>query len=619
MMRLRLRTKLTLSTALLTLAVVASLSAVYVARLTSLVIREANERAGFFTKLVFLQAQHALSDAAAQGRRPDSDSPQGVHEYVLRAFDQNPGLASVIDAALGYSQTIYEVTIVDHDGVALVSSDSSLLGRPVLRRTSLENLARSGFFRQMLVLYGPPRVYEVSFAFNLNREPFGEVRVGLSSVLLRAEISPALRSAGLVVLGALIVSTLLAGVVSGFMLAPLTTISAQLDRISAGQYDPSPGQVPVFEEGGDELRQVSQKISQVGQQLRGVHEIFTTMRENLNQVMAGLEDGLLLFTSDSRAVMVSPAAEKFLGAPSDQFLGRCAPDIFPPGHPLRHALQLDGDGLHPVAAAEAEVPTPEGPKRVGVSVQVIAEKGTRMALVTLRDLDSLERIDTQLQVAERLSSITRVTAGVAHEFKNPLNSMRLWLETLKEALPKDQELPKQALEVLDNEIDRLDNVVKRFLTFTRPVEVRLEETQLADILKEVLNVARPQLERAKVQSATLLPTDVPPVNVDRQLIKQAIQNLVLNAVEAMPNGGKLSVVLSRRGDMAEIAIGDTGAGIPSEHRARVFQLFFTTRPGGSGIGLADTFRFIQLHNGSIDFNSEVGRGTTFRIELPLAL
>src|SRR5437899_12977646 len=113
MMRLRLRTKLTLSTALLTLAVVASLSAVYVARLTSLVIREANERAGFFTKLVFLQAQHALSDAAAQGRRPDSDSPQGVHEYVLRAFDQNPGLASVIDAALGYSQTIYEVTIVD--------------------------------------------------------------------------------------------------------------------------------------------------------------------------------------------------------------------------------------------------------------------------------------------------------------------------------------------------------------------------------------------------------------------------------------------------------------------------------------------------------------------------
>src|SRR5260370_7692263 len=126
MMQLRLQTKLTLSTALLTLAVVALLSAVYVARLTSLVIREANERASFVTKQVFLQAQHALSDAAAQGRRPDSDSPQAVHEYVLRAFDQNAGLASGIDAALGYSQ-IYELTTLHHDGVALFSRASSLL------------------------------------------------------------------------------------------------------------------------------------------------------------------------------------------------------------------------------------------------------------------------------------------------------------------------------------------------------------------------------------------------------------------------------------------------------------------------------------------------------------
>jgi signal transduction histidine kinase len=615
MMRLRLRTKLTLSTALLTLVVVASLSVVYVARLTSQVIRQANDRASFVSKQVFSQARQALIDAATRGLRPESDSAADMREYVLRAFDRNAGLSSVIEAAVGYSTSIYEVTIVDRDGVALVSSDSSLPGRTVLRRAPLDSLGRSGFLRQIGALYGPPRVYEVVFPFDLDGEPFGEFRVGVSSVLLRAEVSPALRSAGLVVLGALIGSTLLAAAVSGFMLAPLTTISAQLDRISAGQYDPSPGPV---KEGGDELAHVSQKISQVGQQLRGVHEIFSSMRENLNQVMAGLEDGLLLFTSDARAVMVSPAAQKFLGAPSEHFLGRRAPDIFPAGHPLRGALQLDGDGLHPVAGAEAEISTPEGPKRVGVSVQLIAEKGTRMAMVRLRDLDSLESIDTQLQVAERLSLLTRVTAGVAHEFKNPLNSIRLWLETLKEALPEDGELPKQAVQVLDSEIDRLDNVVKRFLNFTRPVEIHLEQVQLADILKEVLRVARPQLERAKVHPAVLLPIDVPSVNVDRQLIKQAIQNLVLNAVEAMPDGGNLSVVLSRRGEMAEISIGDTGTGIPPELRGRIFQLFFTTRSGGSGIGLADTFRFVQLHNGSIDFTSEVGRGTTFRIELPLA-
>jgi signal transduction histidine kinase len=105
---------------------------------------------------------------------------------------------------------------------------------------------------------------------------------------------------------------------------------------------------------------------------------------------------------------------------------------------------------------------------------------------------------------------------------------------------------------------------------------------------------------------------------DRDLLKQAVLNLVLNAVDAMPAGGELHVELTRRGEMAEISVSDTGKGIPIENQQKIFQLFFTTRPGGSGIGLATTFRIVQLHNGSIDFQSEIGRGTTFRIELPLA-
>jgi len=112
--------------------------------------------------------------------------------------------------------------------------------------------------------------------------------------------------------------------------------------------------------------------------------------------------------------------------------------------------------------------------------------------------------------------------------------------------------------------------------------------------------------------------EVPSVLADKQLLKQALMNLFLNAVEAMPGGGFLTVLLARHGDMAEIEIQDTGRGIAPEHKQRIFQLFFTTRPGGSGIGLASAFRTVQLHNGNIEFESEVGRGTTFRIELPLA-
>jgi PAS domain S-box-containing protein len=617
-MQLRLVTKLTLVMTLLVFLVVAVLSVVFLGQLLQQVLQETDQNAKDLGHYVFLQVQNALTDAANEGIRPSSTSPEDIHDYVRHALEINEGLQAQLDAAIS-SPLIYEVSITDDDGLVLISSDKILPGQFLPRRTALSQLVQRGLLHQIKVLRGASRLYEQDYRFNLGEKPFGEVRIVLSSGLLLADIKAGLFRAGTIVLVALVISTLLAVVVSRAALAPIANISAQLDRISAGQYDaPGPNDAR-FGDSGDELGQVSRKITQVGQQLRGVHEIFSTLRENMNSVMSGLEDGLLLFTRDARAVMISPAAEKFLGAQSGQLLGRRVTEIFPAGHPLRDALRLEGDELSEVAS-ETELQTPDGPKRVGVSVQAIQEDGERMgALVTLRDLDSLESINTQLQVSERLAALGRITAGVAHEVKNPLNSMRLWLENLKESIPLEPDSnAAQAVQVLDKEIDRLDAVVKRFLDFTRPMEIRLEATHLPDLLKEVLEIAQPQFQKANVQVAQLLPIDVPEVYVDRALLQQAVLNLVLNAVDAMPEGGQLRVVLSRRGDMAEIAVGDNGRGISPENRQKIFQLFFTTRPGGSGIGLASTFRIVQLHNGSINFTSEVGRGTTFRIELPLA-
>jgi signal transduction histidine kinase len=187
-------------------------------------------------------------------------------------------------------------------------------------------------------------------------------------------------------------------------------------------------------------------------------------------------------------------------------LGRRVNEIFPLGHPLHEVLRVRGDELSEIAA-ETELETAAGTRRVGVSVQAIQEDGERMgALVTLRDLDSIESINTQLQVSERLAALGRITAGVAHEVKNPLNSMRLWLENLKESLPAEPDSgSQQAVQVLDKEIDRLDAVVKRFLDFTRPMDVRLEATQLADVLKEVIEIAKPQLQKRKYMWRSFCP------------------------------------------------------------------------------------------------------------------
>ena len=617
-MQLRLRTKLTLIMTGLVLLVVAVLSAVFVAQLFEQVLLQTDKRAGEIANQVFEQAKRALTEAAARGLRPASSDANDINEYVQKAFTSSEGLRAQLKAAKLDTTTIYEVSITNNNGKVLISTDESLFGKYLARRKNISQLTQRGYLHQAKVLAGPPQVYELDLPFNNGDQPFGEVRVVVSSGLLLNDISSSVRKFGTIVLLALVISTVVAAVVSRATLAPLSDISAQLDRISAGQYDAPTGEATGFA-GGDELGQVSRKITQVGQQLRGVHEIFSTLRENMDSVMAGLEDGLLLFTRDARAVMVSPAAEKFLGAPAGHFLGRRVNEIFPIGHPLHEVLHVEGDELSEIAA-ETDLNTVNGTRRVSVSVQAIQEGGERMgALVTLRDLDSIESINTQLQVSERLAALGRITAGVAHEVKNPLNSMRLWLENLKESLPAEPDSgSQQAVQVLDKEIDRLDAVVKRFLDFTRPMEVRLEATQLADVLKEVIEIAKPQLQKTKIHVAQLLPIDVPEVYVDRALLKQAVLNLVLNAVEAMPSGGQLRLILSRRGENAEIAVGDTGRGIPLENRQKIFQLFFTTRPGGSGIGLASTFRIVQLHNGSIDFTSEVGRGTTFRIELPLA-
>ena len=617
-MQLRLKTKITLTTAALVLAVVGVNSTLYVMNLTRQVIRQANDRAQLVSRQIFFEAQNALADAAKGGGGPASDSVEDLHSYVQQAFDDSAPLNSSIDAEVGYSPLIYEVSVTDVNGKVLVSNDKSLPGSATPTRANLAQLVSSSFMNQLKVLYGPPRTYEVDYAFQIgppgNQIPFGVIRVAVQTGLLRTNITPALRSAALLALISVGISVLLAAIVSSISLAPIKRITDQLDHISKGEFDQKPL------EGGDEFGQVSTKISQIGMQLRGVREIFSNLRENIDQVLGGLDDGLLLFSVDGRAVMVSPAVERFLSTPSDQLLGRRAEDIFPPDHDVREAVMLQNGELVLVDSAEVVLSSIDGPaRRVGVSVEAIGEGETRMGtLVKFKDLESRERIGTQLQVSERLANLGRITAGVAHEVKNPLNSMRIWLENLKASLPDVDGLPLQAVRVLDSEIDRLDSVVKRFLDFTRPPEMHQEESSLKEILEEVVTVQRPEFAKANIKLDCRLATDVPRVLVDKPLLKQALINLLVNAIEAMPGGGQLFVSLRRHGEMAEIEIRDTGRGIAPEHRQRIFQLFFTTRPGGSGIGLASTFRTIQLHNGSIEFESEVGRGTTFRIDLPLA-
>jgi PAS domain S-box-containing protein len=611
-MRLSLKTKFTLAISLLVLLVVTVVSTLYLARLTRQTLRQSNDTAGFVAQQVYDACGNALKEAAERGEAPVSFNSADLRDYVQHTFDNSSTLNSLIESDVGSSPMIYEITISDSNGIVMLSSDSSLRDRKVAQRPPISSLARTGFFQQLRELLGPPQTYEFSLPFLLQGSPFGDIRVGFSSVLIRGQIMPSLLNAGYWALGSVLISTLLAFLVSTIAFAPVARISTQLDRISAGQFDPEPVVAR-----SDEFGAVSNKIVGIGKQLRDVREVFSTLRENLDQVMSGLEYGLLLFNAQGRAMLVSPSVEKFLGARVDDLRGHRINEIFPPRHPLREALRIEGDQVLPTEGKEVTLNGSAGPRRIAVAAQVIREHGTHMGtLVTLRDVSTLERFGTQLQLSERMAVLGRQTAGVAHEVKNPLNSMRLWLEVLKANMPIDPE-PQQAVKMLDSEIDRLDRAVKTFLNFTRPVEMKLEETDLRTVLEEVIDAARPAATKAGLTLRLDASSELGPVLVDRQLIHQAVLNLVLNACDFTNAGGRVSVSLRRDGENALIAVQDTGRGISAEDQKKIFQLFFTTRPGGSGIGLANAFRFVQLHDGRIEFDSEPGRGTNFRIELPL--
>jgi signal transduction histidine kinase len=236
--------------------------------------------------------------------------------------------------------------------------------------------------------------------------------------------------------------------------------------------------------------------------------------------------------------------------------------------------------------------------------------------------EMIERMASQLDVATRLAAISRISGGVAHEIKNPLNAIVLRLDLLKaragSGAPEEELIPE--IDVLSREVRRLDRVVKTFLDFSRPVEVHFEELDLAGLAREVADLMRPQAERVGVELTCETRTECAPMRGDQDMLKQAILNLVNNALEAMKGGGRLCLGVTKTndkaGDYVELMVEDDGPGIPPELSDKVFQLYFTTKERGSGIGLAMTFRAVQLHNGTVNFVSESGRGTTFRLKFP---
>ena len=610
--RLRLKTKLVLAISGMVVAVVATLSFLYVQRLVQNRIDEAYASGDFVAHEVFHATRDALEIDLSDVRLKTND-PAEVEGLVQESLETDPGVNSLIESIVGYSPTIYDVAITDNNGRALLHSDAHAIGQIVPQREEFSKLRDGGFRKQMEVLFGAPRVYEVPIALERDGKPFGTIRVGLSTVFLKNELQPQMKRAFEVSGIAIFLSLILAGVLSNLALNPLASIAQRLDQLTAGQMAaPAAAAAP---ERTDEVGVVTSKINRLGEQMRNVQEVFSALKENLDQIMANLQDGLILFTRDARAVLVSASVETFVGKPRGAMLTHTVDEIFDSSTELG-ALVLEAFRTHtPVESREIG----HAGHRVTVGLDFIEERGLPIgALLTMRDAESVHRIEDEIELSRRLAAIGRLTSGVAHEVKNPINAIVVHLEVLRSKLKEVDPDTKRHVEIINNEIRRLDRVVQTLVDFTRPVELRLAEIDLRRLVEEVVLLAAPEAERHGVRIEHHIAPAPLRVNIDADLIKQAALNIALNGVQAMEQGGLLTVTTMADGDTAVVAVTDRGPGIPPELHDKIYNLYFTTKKTGTGIGLAMTYRVMQLHNGVVEFDSAVGTGTTFRLRLPLA-
>jgi len=607
-MRLSLKAKLTALIAFLVLLVVLATSTVYLSNLT----RQALTEVLSIGEYVANETYHRARTVLAKSHMPAGANPsdfQELRRFVQATLAGDGGLASLMESAVGYSPTLYYVAITGIDHQVLVHNDPGEIGRRLVPAPPFGRLIHVGLIPQLRVIYGSPRVYEVVLPLEIGGKPLGDVRVGVSTLFLRNQITPQLRAALILSGLAMLFATLSAGLVSFRLLRPLETISHSVDRLASGER-------PVQLDRTDEWGILSSKLNLLGEQMRGEKAAFLQLKENLDQLFSRLSDGLLLFDRQDRLVLATPAVARFLGGAVGALVNRPAAEVFSaptmPHHVLREAFRTRQSFGWQTLELSADAAT-----RVVVSAQFVEGQGERVGcLVTLRDASTRAELEDQIDITTKLAALGRLTSGVAHEVKNPLNAMVLQLEILKAKLADQGERVEPQLNILSAEIRRLDRVVKTFLDFTRPVEIHLAETDVAGLIREVFTLAEPQAQQNNVRLVFEHDGTLPTVRVDRDLMKQALLNLVLNGCQAMPSGGELKVTPRATPHRLELAIADQGAGIPPEARQKIFSLFYTTKPGGTGVGLAMTFRILQLHNGSIDFSSEINRGTTFRISLP---
>lgn len=611
-MRLSIKTKQVLGVTSTVGAVVVVLSVYYLATLTQISLQESRARAELLLRAIFQRAQMIV--------------PRAASPYA--ALREDGGLQAMLEASI-YSRDVTDAAIVDTDGVVVAHLDRTRIGTRAPQREQVSDLlGRNALEQVWIVITDAGRSLEVRENMTFGTQEFGTIRIGISMLLVGDDLKDALREAAVTLLLALVVATAVAMLLAQIFLRPIHVLKSGLTRLQRGESGIT------FDLPQDEFGDLGTFFSAVSDKLSADRSVLAGQKANLESVIDRLEDAVAVFSAQGEMLFANPVMRRLLGdgAPEawrelvqSTVTTRRSHGPLAFGHPAAGGDDRHGEWLvtaHPIEDVDRRL--------IGV-------------MVMARNMAYLSQVQSTLRYSHKLTALGKLSAGVAHEVKNPLNAMMIHLELLRQKLsggPRPARRAAQAgpgaavatlppaldtngavehVNVIASEIKRLDHVLQGFLKFTRPEDLRLQPVRVGDLLEEVARVIEAEAQKAGVHLEMHCGPEVPDINGDAAMLRQALLNLAINATQAMPAGGVLRFKAFAAPDsQVAVVVEDTGAGIKPEHLQRIFDLYFTTREKGTGIGLSMVYRTVQLHDGEIEVQSTPGVGTTFRMLLPKA-
>lgn len=569
-------------TALVALSVV-GVSIWYLSALVRMQLADTRSRAEMIAHVIFQRAHDVV--------QPGEDA--------YDALRNDPGVTAILQAAQAYPQDVLYAAIVDPHGTIVVDGDPSEIGKPLAKADSLDEFLQAGPIAQARAIMQPGgQTYDWSLSLKRGDDEIATIHIGVSTLLVRDTFEHSLQTPLFTALAVIAGASLIAMLLAQVVLRPIHVIRTGLARLGRGELDVD---VDLPHEG--ELKDLSESFKAVSARLSADR----TQQATLASVVEHLEDAVALVGPDGAVIFANPTMQTVIGMPATI---RDLED-----HPYRRIVE---DTLHDhEARGPVTVDVPEAGERLVMTNVVDSADGQPVGvLLVARNLAYLAEVESTLRYSGKLAAMGRLSAGIAHEIKNPLNAMMIHLELLRLKLADSP--ASEHVAIITAQMRRLDEVVQGFLRFTRPADLKIEPVLLGDIFDNIMPIVRAEATKQNVEIRVECPPDLPRIQADVALLEQACLNLALNACQAMPNGGRLRLAGVARPGRVEVIVEDTGVGIPPEQLSRIFELYYTTKESGSGIGLSMVYRTVQLHDGDIEVESVPGRGTTFKITLQQA-